>query len=141
MAGPSDDARMSCFVSHTTIDCHNAYDLSEWWKSLLGYHDIEGDPNQPGHEECMIQDPGTGHRILFIEVPEAKQIKNRLHFDLRPRESSRDEEIQRLIDLGTTVVADLRGQHGPGSGWVVFADPEGNEFCVLRSRAELDAPD
>jgi hypothetical protein len=41
--------------------------------------------------------------------------------------------------MGTTVVADLRGKHGRGSGWTVFADPEGNEFCVLRSQAELDA--
>jgi hypothetical protein len=57
-----------------------------------GVRDLEGDPNQPGHEECMIQDPDTGHRILFVEVPEEKQTKNRLHFDLRPRESSRDEE-------------------------------------------------
>lgn len=130
---------MGCLVSHTTVDCRNAYDLSEWWKSLLGYRDIEGDPNQPGHEECMIQDPGTGHRILFIEVPEAKRTKNRLHFDLRPRESSRDEEVQRLVEIGTTVVADLRGTYGPGTGWVVFADPEGNEFCVLRSELELDA--
>ncbi|ADU49962.1 VOC family protein [Intrasporangium calvum] len=130
---------MGCLVSHTTVDCRNAYDLSEWWKSLLGYRDIEGDPNQPGHEECMIQDPATGHRILFIEVPEEKQTKNRLHFDLRPRESSRDEEVQRLIDTGATVVADLRGTDGRGTGWVVFADPEDNEFCVLRSEAELDA--
>lgn len=130
---------MGCLVSHTTVDCRNAYDLSEWWKSLLGYVDLEGDPNQPGYGECMIQDPEKGHRILFVEVPEEKQVKNRLHFDLRPRESSRDEEVQRLIDLGTTVVADLRGTYGPGTGWVVFADPEGNEFCVLRSQAELDA--
>lgn len=130
---------MGCLVSHTTVDCRNAYDLSEWWKSLLGYRDIEGDPNQPGHEECMIQDPDTGHRILFIEVPDEKQAKNRLHFDLRPRESRRDEEVQRLIDMGTTVLADLRGKYGPGTGWVVFADPEGNEFCVLRSQTEPDA--
>ena len=130
-------AGMTAYVSHTTIDCRNAYELSEWWKALLGYADIEGDPNLPGHEECMIRDPQTGHRILFIEVPEAKQVKNRVHLDLRPREGSRDEEVDRLVSLGTTVVADHRGIHGPGSGWVLFADPEGNEFCVLRSEAEV----
>jgi hypothetical protein len=130
---------MGCLVSHTTVDCSNAYELSEWWKGLLGYVDVEGDPNLPGHQECMIQDPEAGHRILFIEVPDEKQAKNRLHFDLRPRECSRDEEVERLIGLGTTVVADLRGKYGLGTGWVVFADPEGNEFCVLRSQAELDA--
>lgn len=130
---------MTSFVSHTTVDCGNAYELSEWWKQLLGYVDIEGDPNLPGHQECMIRDPGTGHRILFIEVPEAKSVKNRVHFDLRPRSGSRDDELERVRALGATEVADHRGEYGPGSGWVVFADPEGNEFCILRSEAEMAA--
>ena len=128
---------MSCFVSHTSIDCRDAYELSEWWKPVLGYVDIEDDPNEPGHEECMIHDPDGGHRLLFIQVPEAKQVKNRLHLDLRPRERSRDEEVAALLEHGATEVADRRGIYGPGSGWVVLADPEGNEFCVLRSENEL----
>lgn len=128
---------MTSFVSHTTVDCRNAYELSEWWKRLLGYRDVEGDPNEPGHEECMILDPESGHSILFIEVPEAKTVKNRVHFDLRPRTGSQEEEVERVRGLPATEVADHRGQHGPGTGWVVFADPEGNEFCILRSPAEL----
>jgi len=128
---------MTCFVSHTTVDCDNAYELSEWWKAVLGYADIDGDPNLPGHEECLIRDPETGHRILFIEVTDTKVAKNRLHFDLRPREGSRDEEIERVRGLGATEVLDMREQFGPGTGWMVFADPEGNEFCILRSPAEL----
>ena len=40
---------MSCFVSHTTVDCRNAYELSEWWKRVLGYVDVPDDPNEPGH--------------------------------------------------------------------------------------------
>ena len=128
---------MTAFVSHTTIDCRNAYELSEWWKAVLGYADLDGDPNLPGHEECMIRDPGTGHRLLFIEVPDDKSVKNRMHLDLRPRSASRDEEVEVLLAHGATLVADLRGKYGPGTGWVVLADPEGNEFCVLRSEAEL----
>jgi hypothetical protein len=128
---------MSCFVSHLTVDCRNAYELSQWWKGVLDYVDIDGDPNLPGHEECMIRDPESGHRLLFIEVPEGKAVKNRLHLDLRPRAGSRDDEVARLREYGATEVADLRGIRGPGSGWVVLADPEGNEFCVLRSEAEL----
>lgn len=128
---------MSCFVSHTSVDCRNAFELSEWWKPVLGYVDLEDDPNLPGHEECMIQDPDSGHRVLFIEVLDAKQVKNRLHLDLRPRERSRDEEVAWLLAYGATEIADHRGIHGPGSGWVVLADPEGNEFCVLRSESEL----
>ena len=65
--------------------------------------------------------------------------KNRLHFDLRPRDGSRDEEVERLLGAGATLVADHRGMYGPGSGWVTLADPEGNEFCILRSQAEVDA--
>lgn len=130
---------MTSFISHTTVDCADAYALSEWWKPVLGYTDLPEDPNEPGHEECMIVDPGTGHRILFIEVPDTKQGKNRLHFDLRPREGTRDEELDRLIDHGALVVEDHRGKYGPGTAWVVLADPEGNEFCILRSEAEVAA--
>lgn len=129
---------MASFISHTTLDCADAYALSQWWKPVLGYVDLDGDPNLPGHAECMIRDPETGHQVLFIEVPEAKTVKNRVHFDLRPRERTRDEEVAWLLEYGATQVADHRGIHGPGSGWVTFADPEGNEFCVVRSLGELD---
>ncbi|MGJ9422073.1 VOC family protein [Aeromicrobium sp. CF3.5] len=128
---------MTSYISHTSIDCANAYELSQWWKSLLGYVDVEGDPNEPGDEECAIVDPDTGACLLFIEVPEDKSGKNRLHLDLRPRAGSRDEEVERVRALGATEVADLRGTHGPGTGWVVLADPEGNEFCILRSEDEF----
>lgn len=130
---------MTTFISHTTVDCHNAYELSEWWKPVLGYVDLEGDPNLPGHVECMIRDPETGHRLLFIEVPDEKTVKNRLHLDLRPRSASRDEELATLLAHGARQLEDHRDEHGPGTGWVVLADPEGNEFCILRSETELAA--
>jgi len=130
---------VTSFISHTTIDCANAFALSEWWKPVLGYTDLEDDPNEPGHEECMIRDPRTGHQVLFIEVPDAKQGKNRMHFDLMPREGPRDDELVRLLEHGATEVLDLRDRWGPGTGWMVLADPEGNEFCILRSQAERDA--
>ena len=130
---------MTSRVAHTTIDCHDAYSLSQWWKGVLGYTDLEGDPNLPGHAECMIVSPDGAHRLLFIEVPDDKVVKNRLHLDLEPVEGARDEELARLLGHGATEVADLRGQYGPGTGWVVLADPEGNEFCILRNRAERDA--
>jgi hypothetical protein len=130
---------MTSYISHTSIDCHNAYELSEWWKPVLGYVDLDGDPNLPGHEECMIRDPQTGHQVLFIEVSDEKVAKNRLHFDLRPRQGTRDDELARLLDHGATEVLDTRGTWGPGSGWMVLADPEGNEFCILRSEEEVAA--
>jgi predicted enzyme related to lactoylglutathione lyase len=125
---------MSSYVSHTTVDCANAYVLSRWWQAVLDYSEDPEDPNEPGHEECMIFSSDRRHRLLFIEVPESKQVKNRIHFDLRPVEGTRDVELARLTELGAVVVDDHRNPDG--TGWVVLADPEGNEFCILRSDAE-----
>jgi catechol 2,3-dioxygenase-like lactoylglutathione lyase family enzyme len=128
---------MTCRISHTTVDAQNAYRQSVWWAEVLGMHEDPNDPNEPGHEECMIFSPDGRTRVLFIEVPEAKQVKNRIHFDLRPTAGTRDEEVGRLLELGATVVADHRR---PDGGWVTMADPEGNEFCVLRGDAEVPDP-
>jgi len=129
---------MTCFVSHTTFDAQNAYDLSEWWKKLLGYEDLPDDPNLPDHPECLIQRPDGGHQILFIETPDTKTVKNRLHFDLRPTERDRAEEVVWALSLGAVLVEDHSDHYGPGVGWTVLADPEGNEFCILRSLAEAE---
>lgn len=111
---------------------------------MLDYADVEGDPNEPGGPGVHDRRPSSGHRLLFLEAPDgakAKQRagKNRVHLDLRPRVRTRDEELEWLVARGATVLADLRGVHGPGTGWIVLADPEGNQFCVLRSEAELPA--
>ncbi|QCX26565.1 VOC family protein [Nocardioides jishulii] len=128
---------MTSYVSHTSFDCANAYALSQWWQQMLGYVDDREDPSAPGDEECSIHDPETGHTLWFLEVPESKQVKNRLHLDLRPRERTQDAEVEWALGIGATQVADLRGEYGPGTGWVVLADPEGNEFCILRSEHEV----
>ncbi|MDR2256050.1 MAG: VOC family protein [Arthrobacter sp.] len=126
---------MAFAISHTSIDCVDAYALSEWWKAQLGYEDAPGDPNEPGHEECWIQSADGSHALLFLEVPEHKAIKNRLHFDVRPTDRDRDAEVTRLLGAGASLIDDRR--HADGTGWAVLQDPEGNEFCVLRSQAEL----
>jgi hypothetical protein len=128
---------MTSFISHTTVDCADAYTLSRWWQGVLGYVEDADDPNLPGHEECLIKSPDGAHKVLFIEVPDVKQAKNRIHFDLRPAAGTRDEELSRLINHGAKPIDDLR--RPDGAGWVVLADPEGNEFCILRSRAEMAA--
>lgn len=127
---------MTSRVSHTSIDSGNAYALSEFWKQVLDYVDVDGDPNEPGHEECMILARDGSHHLLFIEVPEAKSVKNRIHLDLRPTDLTQQEEVDRLTGLGATVATDHRGIDGPGSGWVTMTDPEGNEFCVLSGDGE-----
>jgi len=126
---------MTSFISHTSVDCADAYALSRWWQAVLDYIEDPQDPNEPEHEECMIFSRDRQHRLLFIAVPESKQVKNRIHFDLRPVTGSRDAELARLIDLGAVSVDDRRNPDG--TGWVVLADPEGNEFCILRSEAEV----
>jgi predicted enzyme related to lactoylglutathione lyase len=125
---------MTSRIDHTSIDCHDAYALSTFWAQVLGFTDVPGDPNEPGHEECMIIDPAGEQRVLFIEVPEGKRVKNRMHFDLVPTDRTRDEEIERVLALGATSFDDLR--QPDGTGWLVLTDPEGNEFCILRSDAE-----
>jgi catechol 2,3-dioxygenase-like lactoylglutathione lyase family enzyme len=125
---------MTSRIDHTTFDCNDAYALSTFWASVLGFTDVPGDPNEPGDVECMIVDPGGGHEILFIEVPEGKRVKNRVHFDLVPTDRTRDEEIERVLASGATALDDRR--QPDGTGWLVLADPEGNEFCILRSDAE-----
>jgi len=128
---------MTSFISHTTVDCADAYTLSRWWQGVLDYVEDPDDPNLPEHEECLIMSRDGVHRVLFIEVPDAKQGKNRIHFDLRPAEGTRDEELARLIDHGAKPMDDLR--RPDGTGWVMLADPEGNEFCILRSLGEIGA--
>lgn len=126
---------MSLRASHTTTDCRDAYALAEWWKPVLGYTDLPDDPNEPGHEECLIADPETGHWLLFLEVPDRGTAKNSIHLDLCAREgSTRDEEVERVLGLGATLHEDLR--HDDGTGWATLADPEGNLFCIVRSEAE-----
>ena len=127
---------MTSRVSHTTFDCRDAFALSTWWKQVLGYEDVPGDPNEPGHVECMIIGSDAEPRLLFIEVPEGKQVKNRVHLDLEPTDRARDDEIDRVMALGAEPLHDFRNEDG--SGWLVLADPEGNEFCILRSQAERD---
>ncbi|MCO1659406.1 VOC family protein [Pseudonocardia humida] len=127
---------MTARISHTTFDSRDAHAQSVFWGRVLGFTEDPDDSDEPGHEECMIFSADRGQRLLFIEVPEAKQVKNRLHLDLVPVEGTRDEELARLLELGATVVDDRRR---PDGGWVVLADPEGNEFCILRSEAEREA--
>ena len=129
---------MTSRISHTTVDSRNAYAQSVWWAEVLGMAEDPEDTNEPGHEECMIFSADGRTRVLFIEVPEAKSGKNRVHFDLRPVDLSREEEVEPLTAHGATVVADRR--RPDGSGWFTLADPEGNEFCVLRSEVEVTDP-
>jgi hypothetical protein len=115
------------------IDCADPYVLSGFWSEVLGYSRHSDDhPRDPG--AVLLPPDGVGPVVLFLQVPEDKSVKNRLHLDVQPTDRTRDEEVARLLELGATQVADHRKPDG--AGWVVLADPAGNEFCVERSAAE-----
>ncbi|MFF5452771.1 VOC family protein [Streptomyces sp. NPDC012950] len=124
---------MSSLVRHVTIDCADAYALASFWARVLDSK--LSDDDEPGDEEALVESPGAS--LLFIQVPEPKAVKNRVHLDLQPQDRTRDEEIERLIGLGATLLDDRRNPDG--TGWATLGDPEGNEFCVERSRAEREA--
>ena len=85
-------------------------------------------------EEVAIVSADHDRVLLFIRVPEGKAVKNRVHLDVSPTDTTRDAEVERLVGIGASVYDDRRLEDG--RGWVVMRDPEGNEFCVERSEAE-----
>ncbi|MFF5636700.1 VOC family protein [Streptomyces sp. NPDC012825] len=123
---------MTSLVRHVTIDCADAYALASFWAQVLGSK--VSDDDVPGDEEALVESSGAS--LLFIQVPEPKVAKNRVHLDLQPQDRTRDEEVERLVGLGATLLDDRRNPDG--TGWVTLGDPEGNEFCVERSRAERE---
>lgn len=130
------------------MDCADAERLAAFWKTAVGYVDEPppapftdrlawlasfGEEVNDGLGGAWLIDPaGVAPRLCLLEVPEPKTAKNRLHVDLRvstaetPEERWRQvqEETERLVAAGATVLAEDRGHH------VVLTDPEGNEFCV-----------
>ena len=128
---------MAVRITHITFDSANAYEQSRFWAEVTGFAEDPDDPNRPGDEENLIVSPDGTTRLLFIDVPEGKSVKNRVHLDVAPTDATRDEEVDRILALGATIFADHRLPDG--RGWVVLQDPEGNEFCVERGQAERDA--
>jgi hypothetical protein len=120
-------------IHSITFDCSDAYKLASWWSEVVG-QPIHADDN-PGDEAALIEMP-AGPRLLFIQVPDSRTVKNRVHLDLCP-EGTRDAEVERLLGLGATLFEDHR--RPDGSGWITLTDPEGNEFCVERGEAERAA--
>lgn len=115
---------MSLTWEQLIIDTANPVDLGRWWTEALGWTVFNDDPAEFEIRLAPNRVPG----LVFALVTDAKTVKNRLHLDLRP--DDHDAEVARLLDLGARRV-DV-GQNN--ESWVVLADPEGNEFCVLSSR-------
>ena len=117
-----------------TVDAHDPRALAEFWAEVLGWKIGEGVNELEVWIERELGDPkNTGFPdILFLKNSDVKNVKNRLHLDLRP--DDQDTEVRRLEKLGATQI-EIGQSADPDTSWVVMADPEGNEFCVLRARS------
>ena len=126
---------MNFRIENISVDSTSPFETAQFWAEVLGWQIAEdGDDDEialqpvPGSPE-----DGVLPDILFLRVPETKTVKNRLHLDLRPADQA--AEVARLESLGATRV-DI-GQGGDVT-WVVMADPEGNEFCILRALTDAE---
>ncbi len=119
---------MASHLAVLALDALDPEPLAAFWCQVLGWHVVERDETGVG-----ISGDGPGPRIDVLRVPERKTLKNRLHLDLRADGTTTAEELERLLGLGA-VRADV-GQ-GPDVTWVVLADPEGNEFCLLATAVQ-----
>ena len=118
---------MKTALLNVTFDCTDARRVATFWSAVTGY-DIER-VDMPGNEFWLVSAPdGQFPRLVFVTVPERKVVKNRVHLDLLPAEGEQAGELERFRALGATIVDDRR-ELEPG-GWIVLADPEGNEFCL-----------
>jgi len=120
---------MAARLTEIVVDGHDPERLAAFWSGVLGWEVVDRDEGS-----VEIAGPGDGPTLLFEPVPEDKIVKNRLHLDVNPTDRDRDAEVERIIGLGAVPV-DV-GQRDVD--WVVLADPEGNEFCVLAERVDPD---
>ena len=120
---------MAIRVQCLAIDSNDPDKLARFWADVLGWRRTYEDG-----DEVVLEPPagspedGVSPDLIFLKVPEPKSVKNRLHLDLRPDDQA--AEVRRIESLGAQRVS--VGQ-GDDVTWVVLADPEGNEFCVLRA--------
>jgi predicted enzyme related to lactoylglutathione lyase len=125
---------MSLGLETISIDAHDPERIAKFWGEVLDYsttYDSKDDPesNEPERVIELTPKDGSTTTILIIEVHDEKKTKNRVHFDLRPDDQA--AEVARVEALGAR-----RVDIGQGDvSWVVLADPEGNEFCILRAKS------
>ncbi|WP_197381990.1 VOC family protein [Mycolicibacterium mengxianglii] len=111
---------MSLRFTEVCVDATDVHSLGHWWAEVLGW------PSEVSEDgDVLLRSPDGGPNWLFLEVPEGKTVKNRIHFDFTPDDQR--AEVDRLVALGARHVDIGQGEQS----WVVLADPEGNEFCVL----------
>jgi predicted enzyme related to lactoylglutathione lyase len=118
---------MSSAFYSVVVDAADPRALAEFWSAVLDQPIVFESPD--GDEYAVAKDTESPPALLFVKNDDPKTVKNRVHIDLNP--DNRDAEVERVIGLGARRV-DI-GQTGDET-WIVLADPEGNEFCILRAR-------
>ena len=115
-----------------TLDCQDPRKLAEFWAAALNWTITEAD-DEGVVIELLDGSPAQGliPDILFYKNPDKKTVKNRMHFDLRPTDQA--AEVVRLEALGAMRI-EIGQSEDHETTWVVMADPEGNEFCILKAR-------
>lgn len=128
---------MASKFTELAIDCADPHGLARFWCAVLDY-EVRGVDESDGAVTIGPPVlPQSGNRtgpvppvLTFARVPEGKAVKNRLHIDVNPTDREQDEEVRRLLELGARHADVGQGDES----WVVLADPEENEFCVLAPR-------
>ncbi len=117
---------MTTHVGAVTFDCSNAKELADFWSGVLELP-VDGSRQPPNEFFARIlpSEERPGPALMFIKVPEGKEVKNRVHLDLDSED--RESDVERLVGLGATVVHD---KDEWGMRWTTLTDPEGNEFCI-----------
>lgn len=125
----AENLRIQCI----TIDCIDPKKVADFWAAALDWK-ITYEDEIEVCLELLDGSPEVGRipDILCLKNPDNKVVKNRLHLDLRPQ--NQEAEVARLKILGATEIEIGQSNYDKAT-WVVMADPEGNEFCVLRQRS------
>jgi predicted enzyme related to lactoylglutathione lyase len=119
---------MALFVDALLVDSHDPLALARFWSAALDWPIVQQDDDEVMVVPSRERPPTPGvYPLLFVRATDAKTVKNRWHFDLAPEDQ--DAEVRRLEELGARRIDIGQGEQS----WVVMADVEGNEFCVLRS--------
>ena len=121
---------MGLSLHHIVVDAHDLPALARFWAQVLDWRIL----SEREREVVIGPEETAPVGMCFMPVTDQKIVKNRLHLDLVPNSVNRDAEIERILALGARRT-DI-GQTG-GESWTVLADPQGNEFCVLRSKTTL----
>ena len=118
------------------VDCADPQAQAHWWAEALDWQVVYDTPDEAvAIPKGMSEDPvddveewmARGQGLVFVPVPEGKTVKNRVHLDVRPADGDADALRASVLDRGATQIG--AGRQGPHA-WVVFTDPEGNEFCI-----------